>query len=48
MNDNLKKMWDSVRKERPPSQKEFRTISPEGRVESKLMLKVDTDFSREK
>ena len=45
MNDNLKHMWDSVRNQELPSQKEFRPAYGEAREANKVGLKHQPDFS---
>ena len=45
MNDNLKKMWDSVRDQELPSQKECRPTHGETRDSNKVGLKHQPDFS---
>ena len=45
MNPNLKQMWDEVRTQKLPSHREFRDISLQDKLENKLSLKVDPDYT---
>jgi len=45
MNPNLKQMWDEVRTQKMPSHREFVPISLEDKLENKIGLKVDPDYT---
>jgi hypothetical protein len=45
MNSNLKQMWDEVRTQKMPSHRDFRDISLNVKLENKIGLKVDPDYT---